>query len=97
MEQRQRLGISSTRQPSPNQVHRSPATAIEKVQVEIAKQDDALSDLSNMLGELKGMALDMGTEIERQNKSLDAFGDDVDELNFRVKGANQRGRRLLGK
>ncbi|XP_006649622.1 SNAP25 homologous protein SNAP33-like [Oryza brachyantha] len=97
MEQRQRLGISSTRQQSPNQVHRSPATAIEKVQVEIAKQDDALSDLSNMLGELKDMALDMGSEIERQNKSLDAFGDDVDELNFRVKGANQRGRRLLGK
>uniref|UniRef100_A0A0E0KAF7 t-SNARE coiled-coil homology domain-containing protein n=1 Tax=Oryza punctata TaxID=4537 RepID=A0A0E0KAF7_ORYPU len=97
MEQRQRLGISSTHEPSSNQVHRSPATAIEKVQVEIAKQDDALSDLSNMLGELKGMALDMGTEIERQNKSLDAFGDDVDELNFRVKGANQRGRRLLGK
>ncbi|GJN08669.1 hypothetical protein PR202_ga26618 [Eleusine coracana subsp. coracana] len=64
---------------------------------EKAKQDDALSDLSNMLGQLKGMALDMGTEIERQNKALDTFSDDVDELNFRVKGANQRGRRLLGK
>ncbi|KAL5218509.1 hypothetical protein ABZP36_019193 [Zizania latifolia] len=97
MEQRQMLGISSTRQQSPNPVRHSPATAIEKFQAEKTKQDDALSDLSDMLGELKGMALDMGTEIERQNKSLDAFGDDVDELNFRVKGANQRGRRLLGK
>lgn len=34
-------------------------------QVEKAKQDDALSDLSNLLGELKDMAADMGTEIER--------------------------------
>ncbi|KAF2311223.1 hypothetical protein GH714_021021 [Hevea brasiliensis] len=65
--------------------------------VEKAKQDDSLSDLSNLLGELKDMAVDMGTEIERQTKVMDHFQDDVDELNFRVKGANQRGRRLLGK
>lgn len=35
------------------------------LQVENAKQDDAFSDLSNILGELKGMALDMGSEIDR--------------------------------
>lgn len=35
--------------------------------------------------------------IYRQNKALDHVEDDVDELNFRVKGANQRTRRLLGK
>lgn len=29
------------------------------------KQDDGLSDLSNLLGELKVMAQDMGSEIER--------------------------------
>uniref|UniRef100_A0A453IN01 t-SNARE coiled-coil homology domain-containing protein n=1 Tax=Aegilops tauschii subsp. strangulata TaxID=200361 RepID=A0A453IN01_AEGTS len=68
-----------------------------KLRAEKARQDDAFADLSNMLGNLKDMALDMGTEIDRQNKSLDTFSDDVDELNFRVKGANQRGRRLLGK
>jgi len=33
----------------------------------------------------------------RHNKALNHLYDDVDELNFRVKGANQRGRRLLGK
>jgi hypothetical protein len=33
----------------------------------------------------------------RQNKALVPFSEDVDELNFRLKGANQRGRRLLGK
>jgi synaptosomal-associated protein 25 len=34
-------------------------------QVEKSKQDDALSDISDLLGELKGMAIDMGSEIER--------------------------------
>lgn len=34
-------------------------------QVERAKQDDALSDLSNVLGELKNMAVDMGGELDR--------------------------------
>lgn len=29
------------------------------------KQDDALSDMSNILGELKEMAVDMGCEIDR--------------------------------
>lgn len=29
------------------------------------KQDDALSDLSDLLGELKVMAQDMGSEIQR--------------------------------
>lgn len=33
--------------------------------MEKAKQDDALSDLSNLLGELKEMAIDMGSEIDR--------------------------------
>lgn len=33
--------------------------------MEKAKQDDALTDLSNILGQLKEMAIDMGSEIER--------------------------------
>ncbi|KAG5536515.1 hypothetical protein RHGRI_024074 [Rhododendron griersonianum] len=47
--------------------------------------------------ELKYMAVDMGSEIDRQSPALDRMMGDVDELNSRVKGANQRGRRLLGK
>ncbi|CAN6973905.1 unnamed protein product [Brassica oleracea var. botrytis] len=65
--------------------------------VEKAKQDDGLADLSDLLSELKNMAVDMGTEIERQNNGLDHLQDDVDELNFRVKQSNQRALRLLGK
>ncbi|KAK6148609.1 hypothetical protein DH2020_019521 [Rehmannia glutinosa] len=99
LEQRERLGLTSaskershTRTPPPE-----PTNALQKVEVEKVKQDDALSDLSNLLGELKDMAIDMGSEIDRQNKGLDHVQDDVDELNFRVKGANQRTRHLLGK
>ncbi|XP_057953156.1 SNAP25 homologous protein SNAP33-like [Malania oleifera] len=99
VEQRERLGLppvpkgqSNSRIPPPE-----PTDALQKVEVEKAKQEDALSDLSNLLGELKVMAVDMGSEIERQTNALDHVQDDVDELNFRVKGANQRGRRLLGK
>ncbi|KAI4387526.1 hypothetical protein MLD38_005353 [Melastoma candidum] len=62
-----------------------PTNALQKVEMEKAKQDDALSDLSDILGDLKGMALDMGSELERQNKALDHLNDDVDELNNRVK------------
>jgi synaptosomal-associated protein 25 len=39
----------------------------------------------------------MVLNIFRQNKALDNMHDDVEELNNRVKGANQRGRKLLGK
>ncbi|XP_043703313.1 SNAP25 homologous protein SNAP33-like [Telopea speciosissima] len=99
LEQREKLGLapvpkerSNSRQPLAE-----PTNAIQKVEVEKAKQDDALSDLSNILGELKVMAMDMGTEIQGHNKALEHVGEDVDEINFRIKGANQRGHRLLGK
>uniref|UniRef100_A0A5B6ZCQ0 t-SNARE coiled-coil homology domain-containing protein n=1 Tax=Davidia involucrata TaxID=16924 RepID=A0A5B6ZCQ0_DAVIN len=99
LEQREKLGLapapkgrSNTRTPPPE-----PTNALQKVEVEKAKQDDGLSDLSNLLGELKDMAVDMGSEIERHNQALTPLQDDVDELNSRVRNANQRGRRLLGK
>uniref|UniRef100_A0A7N0T619 t-SNARE coiled-coil homology domain-containing protein n=1 Tax=Kalanchoe fedtschenkoi TaxID=63787 RepID=A0A7N0T619_KALFE len=98
-EPRENLGLVSvpkirpaSRTPTPDS-----ADSFQKVQLEKDRQDDALSDLSNILGDLKDMALEMGSEIERQNRAIDHFSSDVDELNFRVKGANQRTRRLLGK
>lgn len=99
MEQREKLGLnhapkgrSNSRTPPPE-----PTDAYQKVEVEKAKQDDSLSELSNILGELKNMAVDMGSELDSQSKSLDHLEDDVDVLNYRVRDANQRGRRLLGK
>ncbi|CAN4099390.1 unnamed protein product [Withania somnifera] len=99
LEQREKLGLnsapkvrSSSRTPPPE-----PTNALQKVEAEKAKQDDGLEDLSNLLGELKNMAVDMGSEIGSQNKALDHVEDDVDELGFRVEGANRRIRHLLGK
>ncbi|KAL3679917.1 hypothetical protein R1sor_022873 [Riccia sorocarpa] len=66
-----------------------------QLEMERQKQDDALDDLSGVLGQLKNMALDMGNEVQKQNQSLDVFGEDVNEVNNRVKGANQRARRLI--
>ncbi|XP_072956969.1 SNAP25 homologous protein SNAP32-like [Typha angustifolia] len=98
MEQRQRLGLTDPLPRSnPRHLPAEPTSALEKVEVEKAKQDDALSDLSNLLGELKGMALDMGAEIGRQTAALGHMEHDVDELNFRVRGANIQGRKLLRK
>ncbi|KAM0937476.1 putative target SNARE coiled-coil domain-containing protein [Dioscorea sansibarensis] len=99
MDQREKLGLSSSPKGKINlrQYPTEPASALEKVEIEKAKQDDTLSGLSNVLDQLKEMALDMGSEIERQNKAIDNVHDDVEELNFRVKGANIRSRRLLRK
>ncbi|KAK8508077.1 hypothetical protein V6N13_055531 [Hibiscus sabdariffa] len=96
-EQREKLGLD----PAPKSKGRKntsepePTDAMQKVELEKRKQDDALSDLSDILGDLKGMAVDMGTELDRQNKALDHPNDDVDELNNRVKGANTRAKKLL--
>lgn len=99
LELREKLGLSSApkARSSSRTPPQEPANALQKVELEKAKQDDGLSDLSNLLGDLKNMAMDMGSEIERQNKALDHVEDDVDEIAFRVKGANQRIHRLLRK
>lgn len=65
--------------------------------MEKAKQDDGLSDLSDLRGELKNMAVDMGSEMGRQKDGLGHLHDDVDELNYRVQQSNQRASRLLRK
>lgn len=96
-EDREKLGLApvpkgKSRTPPPE-----PTNALQKVEMEKSKQDDSLSDLSNILGDLKGMAVDMGSELDRQNKSLDHLHDDVEELNERVKGADRRARKLVAK
>ncbi|XP_044486068.1 SNAP25 homologous protein SNAP33-like [Mangifera indica] len=99
MVQREKLGLShASRGPANTQAPlHEPADAYQKVEVEKAKQDDALSELSNILGDLKDMAIDMGSEIDSQNKKLDNMQDDVDVINFRMREVNACGRRLLGK
>ncbi|KAE8719414.1 putative SNAP25-like proteinous protein SNAP30 [Hibiscus syriacus] len=95
--QREKLGLAPAPKKGGSKTtsEPEPTDAMQKVELEKRKQDDALSDLSDILGDLKGMAVDMGTELDRQNKALDHLADDVDELNSRVKGANQRAKKLL--
>ncbi|PWA70829.1 target SNARE coiled-coil-like domain-containing protein [Artemisia annua] len=101
LEQREKLGLTTT--PTTKGPHHSrmpppePTNAMQKVEYEKTKQDDALSDLSNILGELKEMAVDMGSVIEVHKEALNPLDDDVEELNNRLNGANQRTRGLLGK
>ncbi|OIV99980.1 hypothetical protein TanjilG_26318 [Lupinus angustifolius] len=99
LEQREKLGLTSAHKTQAMQrtAPQEPTNALEKVEVEKGKQDDALSNISDILVDLKEMTINMGSEIERQNKALNHLEDDMDVLNSRVKGANQRGRRLLGK
>lgn len=65
------------------------------IQEGILREEDALTDLSNVLGQLKDMSLQMHSEISRQNEGITYLDADVHELNYRVKGANDRGRQLL--
>ncbi|KAF7827994.1 putative SNAP25 homologous protein SNAP30 [Senna tora] len=94
-EEREKLGLTDGKGKSASKTVSDPNDPYQKIELEKNKQDDALDDLSNILGDLKGIAVEMGSELDRQNKALDHLGDDVDELNSRVKGANQRARKLL--
>ncbi|KAF7024955.1 hypothetical protein CFC21_037213 [Triticum aestivum] len=94
MEQRDKLGLSP-RGKGNTREYGDATNAMDKVQLEKKKQDDALDDLSGVLGQLQGMAVDMGSELDRQNKALDDMHGDVEELNSRVKQANQRARKIL--
>ncbi|KAF3678035.1 putative SNAP25 -like proteinous protein SNAP30 [Capsicum annuum] len=69
---REKLGLSNGKKvksasstPPPESMN-----AMQQVEFEKAKQDDALSDLSNILGDLKGMAVDMGSELDKARNEI---------------------------
>ncbi|GLT72447.1 hypothetical protein SLA2020_443810 [Shorea laevis] len=97
--QKEKLGLTSAPRGRSNTLNppTEPTDALQKVEVEKMKQDDALNDISSLLGELKEMAIDMGSEIGSQNKALDHLHDDVEVLDIRVKEGNRRARHLLHK
>ncbi|XP_057993233.1 putative SNAP25 homologous protein SNAP30 isoform X1 [Hevea brasiliensis] len=73
-EQREKLGLGGKPRghSAPATPPSEPTNAMQKVELEKAKQDDALSDLSNILGDLKGMAFEMGSEIDSGRGPLSA-------------------------
>lgn len=104
LEQRVALGLNrSNSKGRANHAHHAPLmankeqTTQHKLELEKAKQDDALSTISDVLDELKFMSLDMGAEVASQNPALDDLDLDVSTLKVRVEGANNRARRLLGR
>eukprot|EP00271_Cylindrocystis_brebissonii_P018659 TRINITY_DN539_c0_g4_i1.p2 TRINITY_DN539_c0_g4~~TRINITY_DN539_c0_g4_i1.p2 ORF type:complete len:126 (-),score=37.60 TRINITY_DN539_c0_g4_i1:1439-1816(-) len=70
---------------------------MDRVKKQFEQQDEMLDDVSSSLANMKNMANDMGTEMDKQDKDLDSLTGDVDELNNRLKQDNKRGAKLLGK
>jgi len=54
------------------------------------EMDDNLGAVSNILGDLKNMAQDMGEEINKQNKQADRIKGKTEAVDIRIKGANKR-------
>jgi hypothetical protein len=53
------------------------------------------AEVNQMVGNLRNMAVDMGTEIEAQNRLLDSVNQKAESNTVRVNKANQRANKLL--
>jgi len=54
-----------------------------------------MGQVSTMVGNLRNMALDMGSEIENQNRQLDRINMQASSNEVRIKTANERAGKLL--
>ena len=54
-----------------------------------------MQQVSTMIGNLRNMAVDMGTEVENQNRQLDRINAKAASDETRVKMANERAGKLL--
>ncbi|ESO82990.1 hypothetical protein LOTGIDRAFT_197810 [Lottia gigantea] len=61
------------------------------------EMEDNLTEVSGMIGNLRNMAIDMGSEIGSQNRQIDRINQKADSLNVRVDGANTRANRIMRK
>ncbi|KAH8310802.1 hypothetical protein KR044_003075 [Drosophila immigrans] len=59
------------------------------------EMDENLGQVNSMLGNLRNMALDMGSELENQNKQVDRINAKGDANNLRMDGVNKRANNLL--
>ena len=57
--------------------------------------DENLTQVGNILGNLKNMALDMGNEIDAQNKQIDRINVKADTNRDRIEQANIRAKKLI--
>ena len=54
------------------------------------EQDDDLQDIGGVVGDLKGLALQMNTELTYQNEMLDAVNHDAEVVSRRLKDNNRK-------
>ncbi|KAM4662809.1 synaptosomal-associated protein 23 isoform 1-T2 [Discoglossus pictus] len=59
------------------------------------EMDENLQQVGSILGNLKSMALDMGNEIDSQNKVIDRINEKAETNRDRIDEANARARKLI--
>lgn len=59
------------------------------------EMEENLDAVGSIIGNLKNMAMDMGTEIDKQNKQIDSITAKADMNRVRIDEANQRANKLL--
>ena len=59
------------------------------------EMEDNMVGVSTMIGNLRNMAIDMGSEIGSQNNQLDRINQQADSNKNRIQGANERAQKLL--
>ena len=59
--------------------------------------EENMSQVAGIVTNLKHMALDMGSELDNQNRQLDRIKDKASSNQQRVSDANKRATKILGK
>ncbi|XP_007903663.1 synaptosomal-associated protein 25-A isoform X1 [Callorhinchus milii] len=60
------------------------------------EMDENLEQVSGIIGNLRHMALDMGNEIDTQNRQVDRIMEKAESNKTRIDEANQRATKMLG-
>ena len=59
------------------------------------EMEENMGQVSTMIGNLRNMAIDMGSEITSQNSQLDRINQKAESNKNRIQGANERALKLL--
>ncbi|KAH9425104.1 Synaptosomal-associated protein 25 [Dermatophagoides pteronyssinus] len=59
------------------------------------EMEENMGQVSTMIGNLRNMAIDMGSEITSQNSQLDRINQKAESNKNRIQGANERAQKLL--
>jgi len=57
--------------------------------------EENMQDVNNMIGNLRNMAIDMGSEIGSQNAQISRINQKAEQNKMRISSANERQAKLL--